>query len=121
MRMVEICVNEMPKITHPNDLSIKAIFLDVCWALKVTPEDASSKCRKTIYVFCRCITSYVSRTVFFHNQDDIAAVVGFEDHSSVIHCLKRVRVWMGSNDSLFMKSWNKYKAESKIWRAYNEK
>lgn len=120
--MVEICIEKLsPPSDRIYDYKILDVFNDACKVFNLRPSDVRSKSREQKYVFCRYIISYVGRSLLGDKLLDIAELLGFEDHSSVIYCVKRAEDWIGVKDPLFMRSWDKYTMESKVWRAYHAK
>jgi len=122
MRMVEICTSEMPMIElNKIDITPELILNEACSVFKLKKEDVISKQRKTELVFCRFIVCHICVHYLRCKQADVAALLGFDDHSSVIHCLKRVRGYLSIKDPLFTLAWDKNVNASIIWITVNQK
>lgn len=122
MRMVEICIDEMPRIMLTKyKITIDKVFNEVCKIFQLDRKVVSSRWRGRECVFCRFIIAYVTRLLLGYKLAEISSVLGFKDHTSVINCIKKVNEWLDTKDPLFMRFWGKYIAESKIWELLNEK
>lgn len=98
-----------PQITGENELVDPYDLLSVVAnSLGMLPTDYQYKSRQRQYVTLRMLGAYflkVNRRDLSLQQ--IADLIGYKEHSMVMHCLETVQNYMDTQDKIFMYSYNK--------------
>lgn len=117
MRMVEICIEKMARINiNKPQYTLVEILEDVCYAMGQPIEKVTSRDRHKEYATCRQIYSYVSRMYTMEPLSKIRKAVGYDDHTTVVSNVKKLRGYLRVGDPVFRDKWDLYTENSKIYK-----
>lgn len=76
---------------------------------KVRKEQVLGKSRKFNVLAVRQIVCYFLNHIRGYNLNEIASLTGYKDHSTVLHSVRRVKLYLEIKDPKFMLYYNNFK------------
>jgi chromosomal replication initiator protein len=96
--------------------TLDEILRDVCNSFNMPIQTVKAQNRKREAVVCRQIYCYVSRLVTPHTFKTIGLHMGGRDHTTAIHANDMVKQFLEVKEPDFLKEWEQYITNSKLFK-----
>jgi chromosomal replication initiation ATPase DnaA len=101
------------------ELTLEEILQDVASTFSVGQEKIKSKCKKADNVALRRVYCYVCNAlVHRYSLCEIGGLVGYKEHSAVLHQIKTATDFINNNDSEFLEYWLHFIEHSELWKLH---
>jgi chromosomal replication initiation ATPase DnaA len=101
------------------ELTLEEILQDVADTFKINTEYIKVKCRKADHVALRKIYCYVCYSlVNRYTLYEIGSLVGYKEHSAVLHQIETATEFINNGDSKFNDYWWHFIEHSELWKLH---